>query len=281
MKKSISLLFIISILAVLPFLNSCKKGAEDPFLTLKSRDGRITRTWVLSNITESETIVTDITQNNDINDDVYTSNNKEVTETTYDGTSLTEDNEVTFESESQSTQIGWSWGPSGAVYTFTQNTYDYKEVTTVNKVYDYSVTVQIDDDNTYTATYTKTLKSMSQTYSETENSVTTTYESDTTYAKDDTQTWVEEGDWFWIDSNDDKVIIYAGPMQGKLLKLSSKEVLIDDVTSESDDDTDYTATPIYTYDDSTDGYKTEEGYELETTNTTTERTYKATWTAQE
>ena len=34
--------------------NSCKKGENDPFLSLKSRDSRITGTWELTNLTASQ-----------------------------------------------------------------------------------------------------------------------------------------------------------------------------------------------------------------------------------
>ena len=91
MKKLISLTFIISILAILPFTNSCKKGAEDPFLSLKSRNGRITRTWVLKEIVEETTEVTNLFKDNDVNGEYYSKTNTDVYTNTYDGTNLNED----------------------------------------------------------------------------------------------------------------------------------------------------------------------------------------------
>lgn len=59
----------------LALLAACKKGENDPFLSLKSRNARITGTWKL---TSQSTTQTDV--NNGVSD-VY--------RTTYDGTNLT------------------------------------------------------------------------------------------------------------------------------------------------------------------------------------------------
>lgn len=275
MKKLISLTFIISILAVLPFINGCKKGAEDPFLSLKSRDGRITRTWVLKEIVEETTEVTQMDETNDINNEYYSKTNTDVFTNNFDGTNLTEETSYTTEDEKLTIQNN----PS-----FTENVKETKSVSYVKNVYEYSVKIQIDDDNTYTATYMKKLISRS-----TEGSYTSSvgdgmynyeYEDDTTYVKNDVQEWVEEGDWYWADANDNKVNIFAGPLQGKLLKLSSKEVIIEDITSESDNYEEYEDDDLYTFDDSTDPWKTEDGFVKTITNTTTDKNYKATWEAQ-
>ena len=47
MKKSISLL-AISVILIALFFSGCKKGENDPFLTLKSRTARLAQDWVLS-----------------------------------------------------------------------------------------------------------------------------------------------------------------------------------------------------------------------------------------
>jgi len=49
MKKfKFALLMIVAVVFILP---SCKKGADDPFITFRSRDGRLMRAWKLTNIT--------------------------------------------------------------------------------------------------------------------------------------------------------------------------------------------------------------------------------------
>jgi len=59
MKKFRKLkLITIGILFVLPLLNSCKKGQDDPFLSLKSRDSRIMRKWNLKKIEGTESKIT-------------------------------------------------------------------------------------------------------------------------------------------------------------------------------------------------------------------------------
>jgi len=64
-KLKIALLMIVAVVFILP---SCKKGPDDPFISFRSRDGRLIRTWKLTNITG--------TYNNDA--------------VTYDGANVTE-----------------------------------------------------------------------------------------------------------------------------------------------------------------------------------------------
>ncbi len=47
MKSNKTLLIALSILLTLPFLNSCRRGEKDPFLSLKSRNSRISAVWTL------------------------------------------------------------------------------------------------------------------------------------------------------------------------------------------------------------------------------------------
>lgn len=47
--------FIIAAAIIVPVLNSCKKGPNDPGISLKSRDGRIIAIWTLSSIEGTST----------------------------------------------------------------------------------------------------------------------------------------------------------------------------------------------------------------------------------
>lgn len=47
MKSNKTLLIALSILLALPFFNSCRRGEKDPFLSLKSRNSRISAVWTL------------------------------------------------------------------------------------------------------------------------------------------------------------------------------------------------------------------------------------------
>jgi len=61
MKKA-NKFFAILMLVILatPMFNSCKKGADDPFISFKSRDGRLTSTWKLTKIDQTESDVTTV-----------------------------------------------------------------------------------------------------------------------------------------------------------------------------------------------------------------------------
>ncbi|TNE72462.1 MAG: hypothetical protein EP333_07595 [Bacteroidetes bacterium] len=77
MKKSHLKHALIAVLTI-SFLAACKKGENDPFLSLKSRNSRITGTWKLTSQTTSETYVESF--NGSSTTDVFS--------TTYDGTTL-------------------------------------------------------------------------------------------------------------------------------------------------------------------------------------------------
>ncbi len=73
MKKF--LIFIIVIALVAPFFTACKKGEDDPFLTIKSRNARLIGEWEM--VDYNETSIT------------TTSNTTTTTTTTYSGTTYT------------------------------------------------------------------------------------------------------------------------------------------------------------------------------------------------
>ena len=75
MKKNI-LVIALGLLVGSTVLTGCKKGENDPFLSFKSRDARITETWKLVNIDQKD-VSTDPTGT-----DTYT--------TTFDGTTVSE-----------------------------------------------------------------------------------------------------------------------------------------------------------------------------------------------
>ncbi|MFN6943748.1 MAG: hypothetical protein ACK4ND_02290 [Cytophagaceae bacterium] len=57
MKKTIIVLAVL--VAPLFFLNSCRKGEEDPAISLRSRDARLTGNWVLANFSGTATEIDD------------------------------------------------------------------------------------------------------------------------------------------------------------------------------------------------------------------------------
>lgn len=99
--KKLSFLFLFVLI-----FSACKKGENDPFLSLKSRDARIQGTWVLKESTHTE-------QNNNIISSSYSE--------TYNGSVMTvvETGEVTY-SVSYSSEITISKGG------------DYKKTTVVS-----------------------------------------------------------------------------------------------------------------------------------------------------
>ncbi len=89
MKTFKKTLLMVAIAAMLmPLLESCKKGKEDPGISFRSRNARVTGTWTLKSYDMSGVNDTTITTSNDVNDSnkVYTS--KTIWSETYNGSSV-------------------------------------------------------------------------------------------------------------------------------------------------------------------------------------------------
>jgi hypothetical protein len=75
MKKSISLLSIALLVFTSMLITGCKKGEDDPFISLRSRDARITAKWKLTKAEEISTFIsagTTYTSTSNYNGTVYT-----------------------------------------------------------------------------------------------------------------------------------------------------------------------------------------------------------------
>lgn len=103
-KVKIALLMLIAVVFILP---SCKKGANDPFLSLSSRKARLTGEWTLKEGQRVETTSTGTT--------TYTYNGSQVTVTDQYGTSTdTYTEKLTINKD------------GSFVYEMTQGSYNYK-----------------------------------------------------------------------------------------------------------------------------------------------------------
>ncbi len=272
MKKILFLLAIAIFSAT--FITSCKKGEDDPFISFRSRDNRIIGVWVLKNktYTRKEQTVTKTTNN--VNSNTYNSDETTTNTNTFDGTNYVEKSVDDNKYNNSSTNYDWISN------SFTTTSSESKNVYTTNDTYTYSVEVEIKDDHTYSATYTKTNVKETTSSSYTSGGQTTTTETDTTYSPQDTKTWTEEGNWFWLDSNDDKIYISAGPLSGVLKKLSNKEIVIETLDNYSSTNTTYSNDSLYTYTDINNPYKRSFGVTTTTKTQTTNTSDLTTWEAK-
>ena len=78
MKRTILMLAAVALIFVAP---SCKKGENDPFLSFKTRDARITGVWTMSALESTNTNTTVTTGTTVINTSTSTFNGTTITET--------------------------------------------------------------------------------------------------------------------------------------------------------------------------------------------------------
>lgn len=217
LKLVILLLFVSSI------FSSCKKGEEDPFLSFRSRDARIVGSWQLKNSEGFHRSQDIIIRSNDVNNDVSTNDHSDQRETTFDGSIKKVKTLYLTEIDSETTE-----------FDDIENKFVTDIVASIVsqeklEEYSYSANIKINKDFTYSYTYSETILKTTISNFDGEDTTTTITE----YADQEIISRTQTGDWFWHDSKKKKVIINAGLMNGSILRLTNKEVIIDNMYSSS------------------------------------------------
>ncbi len=248
MKKQVLNLAVLVVIATTLF-SGCKKGADDPFFSFRSRTARIVGTWeIVSSETTNETKTT-TSQTNNINSDASVTVDITREEVSINGSSKVV---TTYNSLSQTGQVN---DYDGVEEEFTLEIINELTYTETIDRYNFSLSLEIKDDYTYSATYTETLVSTS--ISDYDGDVTTI--TDTVYVYQEPVTRTENGDWNWLDSHKDKIMIQAGPMQGAILRLANEEVILDEEGDSIETVTDYYASALKTFDNILDPNNMEDG----------------------
>lgn len=290
MKKLFGFIAFLGILLSLTY-TGCRKGEEDPFLSLRSRNKRIVGTWLLKSGSDVVTTTTTTTDYNNVNAEKTTVAETKTESSTFDGTVFTMDETTTTTTTDLTTDAVLN--TSTGKYTYNTTTEVVVENTNVVDKNSFSIELEINEDHTYNAKFTQTRQSHHTSGSQTVGGINTPYTStDTTYSPADTRIWVEEGDWYWEDANDQKIMIVAGNvMNGKLKRLSNKEIILEDITEDSDDNTinttkkDYSDAIFYidgilTYKDASNPYRDTTGVLINHVVETVSRNYTSTWAAK-
>jgi hypothetical protein len=152
---------VLAILVVASSITACKKGEDDPGLSLKSRKGRLSQEW---SVTEYVSEATSVSTSNGASISTTTT----VTKDTYTGTSASRE-------ETQTTTGGGISSTSTDKYSGSVTSFTYT----------------IDKEGTWTAT--RTVKWTSVT--------STSAGSTTTDAIDVTETLIAEGNWYFLGKN--------------------------------------------------------------------------------
>ncbi|HBS85416.1 MAG: hypothetical protein A2W91_16540 [Bacteroidetes bacterium GWF2_38_335] len=250
MKKILTYILVAMIIA--PVLNSCKKGEDDPFLSLKSRDGRLEGEWVLKSVEGTQTGTDESTATykpTDTDRETYT------TIITYDGSKFKYVETTDFTSISDETVT-------------CRTVHTYYEPATYSMTFDKNgsvITTNGATQNTTAGTFvissspanSGTSFSFSNPYGggKTDGTYNETIETD--YTSSDTDT--EESLWYWGNSGKNKSTIVIEEMGTyDVLRLSSKELKLKYSYSSTSNST-YHSTGSFDY-TSTD--KTVESYEM-------------------
>lgn len=266
------LLSTISLALIAGSFTSCKKGEEDPFLSFRSRDARITGTWELSEHTSTRTTTTMETTSNDVNSNSNVFEETEVMSETYNGSNWTTTTSI--ESTENDTESNYSI----ASQSFESETTETEIESVTTDVKSVTLTISIYKDNTYKVERTQTDVSYSMDQTTKINGTGFTSESDTTYSPADVNnSTYDEGEWYWFDSRKKKIAISAGPLSGHILQLKNKELIITENYTDGDNNTDHTQDMFLTHNDNDPGEE-QSGVETVESNVTVTYEKKQIWT---
>jgi hypothetical protein len=268
-KRTLTALAMVALLA--PAIESCKKGEEDPAISMRTRDSRMTGTWKMVSVEETSTNTNTTTTSNDVNAEKSDKTTTTVTTKSFDGTNWTETTK--YDATENRTEVDPTFNNTTLKYdypTVTSKEVDDNSSTTVDS---YTYEIKMYKDNTYTATKTSTAKTYSwdntNTYTSGSNpSFITGSTDDTTYTKAVPSTSVSEGVWFWLDSKKNKIEIVTGSeLSGQILRLSNKEIILEDATSSNDDNTYVTTSTFSTFTDGDDQFDSKTGTQTQNVKT--------------
>mgnify|MGYP006287304401 CR=1 FL=1 len=290
-----TIVYLLAALLFVPFIISCKKGEDDPWLSLRSRTKRLTGTWKITEVTSENKSYEYKKTTNTINSD-YEQETDESTETSsYDGSTWTLTDKVVDHEKSSET----TWDPFNSEFITTIT--DLKKTVTNTIRNQVTCEITINEDNTYEANFTIITKSYSTDTVKIDSGLTTTGNRDTTYSPSNSYEFTEEGVWAWgtenNDPKDDRVYINFIPyttstwtmtnsasfFSGKITRLANKEMVIEDVKEDNsftDNSTEYTNTDIMHYSDTDNPYDTSPGRSQTVENETDTYTFKATFEKQ-
>lgn len=226
-----TLLMVVAVAMLMPLLESCKKGEEDPGISWRSRNARVTGTWTLKSYDMSGTTDSTITRTNDVNDDDYLYTSKTTWSDSYNGstviTNSTTDRDYTKQYEWYDITPTPQWRDQEEVYEYNSKNND-------TEVWTY--TLSLYKDNTYeiTATSGNTTGTIEWDFDldydddSDPGAMDNDNDFDTDWSTTGTATSVTQGSWYWEhNTKKNKLYLNAGWITGKVVRLSNKEMIVE------------------------------------------------------
>lgn len=224
------IIFGFLIISSLSVLFGCRKGEDDPLISLRSRTNRLTGTWKLisfeSNGTESLTYTT----TNDVNDN-RTDHQVDVV----NSVGLSDD----FFQEKQTntgtiTNLNHRWVIANNDTLISVDTSLVEPDIETGTENEYEFILEIKKDDSYRLV--KKIKRLREYYIDATKTdgVSNPLVNDSVFTNEPTLELVEEGLWFWQDANKKKIILNAGEVHGYVQELSNKNLTITDYSSEEE-----------------------------------------------
>lgn len=248
-----------------PMFQSCKKGDEDPGLSLKSRKGRLAGEWTVNTFEETTTDITNYTEDADATVVDELIKEEKTTTTSWDESSfsMTETTTETFDGDGKiwvETASGWE-EKSGHSQDISTVTASSGTVTFEDKQYYSGGNTSESNTATYTASVTQTI-----TFSK-DGTFEMTTSNAMSYAQDDTDDSAYDVEYGGSENTDETITgtwAFLGAAKSEEWKNKERVALWFDATEGTQVNTDH---QIYTDKDGTDGF---DYADLSTTDTETD-----------
>lgn len=238
---------------------SCKKGHEDPGISFRGRDARVTGTWNLSSVTSEETMNETSVVTNDVNDEKWTTVTNYSASWSFDGSSW---------SGVENQTVLTSYDPDGdnPADSFSDRHPSSSSATTKDGSYSISNTFNVDEisltlykDHTYAVSYSYTLSGgkMEETYYDATDEKDVTESEDVLGGQKTVYSNSYEGEWRWNSKDEQEkktevifesvsstegigasgVDMGLGTLfEGHIIRLANKEIIIRRTENITDED---------------------------------------------
>lgn len=220
--------FIIALTLVICF--SCRTGEDDPLLSLKSRNSRITGSWKLVKMESKQSILTNTLENNDVNENTTQSSITEVQSKKFSEDFL----EEKIKRFGRLENISYAW------IIEADDTLAQAQTTVVepdverNLEYNYEFRLEIKKDDSYRIIKTSNLTREYFVDATKTDGISNPVVQDSIYSSSPSIEIVEEGFWYWREAHKDKAILVAGEIQGYVNELRDKRMVITDFRSQEE-----------------------------------------------
>ncbi len=221
--------YLIIIIGVLFMISSesCRRGEDDPLISLRSRTNRLTGKWKLvklerTNSTIEEQVLTNDVNLNTIESEINESTSIKVVDNFYE-------EKTTRQGEIFNLSYSWKIEGSDTILTVDTTLVEPDIETTIGNEYSFNIEISKDDRFKITKKITASREYFIDATKT--DGISDPLVIDTSYTNQPELEQIEEGIWYWQDAHKKNVILNAGEVHGYVRELRNDKLVITSYSS--------------------------------------------------